>query len=146
MESNKVVNLLEYVVEKLAENNHIKVYVGTDSQNYGGKTKYATCVVLRYNNRGGHVLYKEEKVDRIKDHWTRLWKEVEFSLEVANFLKEISSINVEAIELDFNNEKKTESNKLVAASKGYITSYGFKVKIKPEELIACKAADFIVRN
>jgi predicted RNase H-related nuclease YkuK (DUF458 family) len=146
LDSNNRVDIIEYVVNKLSDNPYIKLYIGSDSQNYGGYTHYSTVVVLRYNKNGGHVLYQKDKVPRIRDHWSRLWGECERSLEVARYLKEVSSINVEAVELDYNNEKKTESTKLVAATKGYVNSFGFTVKVKPEELIAVKAADYLCRH
>ena len=146
LNSTNKVDIIEYIAEKLAENPYTKVYIGCDSQNYGGFTNYSTVIVLRYNKKGGHVLYQSDKVERIRDHWSRLWGETERSLNIAKFIKENTSINIEAIELDFNNQKKTESTKLVAASKGYINSFGFNVKVKPEELIAVKAADFCCRH
>lgn len=146
LESSERVELLEYIVSKLKENPHIKIYIGCDSQNYGGFTHYAVAVVLRYNQRGGHVLFNKFKVARIRDHWTRLWKECEYSLEVANWLSEQAPIKIEAIELDFNTVKLTESHKLVSATKGWVESLGYKAKLKPEEMIACKAADVICRK
>lgn len=145
LESKEKVDLLDYIVEKLREEPNIKIYVGTDSQNYGGYSHYATAVVLRYNQRGGHVLYQKIKVPRIRDHWTRLWNECQYSLDVALWLKENSPIQVEVIELDFNSVKLTESHKLVSATKGYVQSMGFNVRLKPDEMIACKAADHICR-
>lgn len=146
LETNERVDLLEYIADKIKENPYIKIYIGTDSQNYGGFTHYATAVVLRYNQRGGHVLYKREKLPRIRDHFTRLWKEAEYSLEVAQWLRDISAIGVESIELDYNSAKITESSKLVSATVGWITSLGFNVKVKPGEMIACKAADWVCRH
>ena len=141
LETNERVEILDYILEKLKIESSLKIYVGTDSQNYGGFTHYATCVVLRYNKRGANVLYQTLKVPRIRDHWTRLWKEADLSLELALGLREISPIHIEAIELDYNTTKITESYKLVSAAKGYCESMGFKVLLKPEELIAVKAAD-----
>lgn len=146
LETNEKVDLLEYIAEKIKENPYIKIYIGTDSQNFGGYTHYATAVVLRYNQRGGHVLYKREKIGRIRDHFTRLWKECEYSLEVAQWLRDISAINVEAIELDYNSAKITESSKLVSATVGWCKGEGFNVKVKPDEMIAAKAADHVCRN
>ena len=146
LETGERVELVNYVIKKLAENKHTKVYIGTDSQSYGGYTHYVTCVVLRYNSRGGHVLFNRIKVPRIRDHWTRLWKECELSIEAANWLDDNSPIKVEFVELDYNTVKITESSKLVSATKGWIESLGYKCRLKPDELIACKAADFIVRR
>lgn len=139
LETNERVDLLEHIAFKIGENPYLKIYIGTDSQNYGGKTQYATVVVLRNGIKGGHVLYKRESFPRIRDHWIRLWKECELSLEVAQWLKEVSAISIEAVELDYNTEKITESSKLVSATRGWLESLGFKVKIKPDEMIACKA-------
>lgn len=146
LETHERIDLLEYVIDRLQENPHLKIYVGTDSQNYGGFTHYAIAVVLRYNQRGGHVLYQKLKVPRIRDHWSRLWKECELSLEVAEWLRENSAINIEAVELDYNTEKITESHKLVSATRGWVESLGYKAKLKPDEMIACKAADHIARR
>lgn len=146
LELGEKVELVDYVIQKLVENKHIKIYIGTDSQNYGGFTHYATCVVLRYNQRGGHVLYNKVKVPRIRDHWTRLWKECELSVEAANWLSDNSSIKVEFLELDYNTVKITESHKLVSATRGWVESLGYKCRLKPDEMIACKAADFICRK
>lgn len=146
LETKQKVDLLQYIVDKISENPHLKIYIGTDSQNFGRDTYYATAVVLRYNQRGGHVLYQTEKVPRIYNHWNRLWKECEKSVEVAQWLKESSSIGVECIELDYNTKKITESNKLVSATKGWVESLGYKARLKPDEMIACKAADHVCRN
>lgn len=146
LETQERVDLLEYVIDRLKENPHLKIYIGTDSQNYGGFTHYAIAVVLRYNQRGGHVLYQKLKVPRIREHWNRLWKECELSVEVAEWLKAASPLTIEAVELDYNTKKITESHKLVAATKGWVESLGFKARLKPDEMIACKAADHICRK
>lgn len=146
LETNEVVDVLEYITKKVAENKFLKIYVGTDSQNYGAFTHYGIAIVLRNETRGGHVLYRKEKLPRIRDHFTRLWKEAEYSLEVAQWLRDNSAINVDIIELDYAGVKVTKSTNLVAATSGWITSQGFKVKVKPNDMIACKAADHICRN
>lgn len=146
LETNETVDILTYVIDKLKENPHLRIYVGTDSQSYGGFTHYAVVVVLRYNQRGGHVLFQRIKVPRIRDHWSRLWKECELSLDVAEWLNKSSPIKIEAIELDYNTKKITESTKLVSATKGWVESLGYKARLKPDEMIACKAADHICRK
>lgn len=146
LETKQKVDILEYIAEKIKENPHLKIYVGTDSQNYGGFTHYGIAIVLRNGTKGGHVLYRKDKIPRIRDHFTRLWKEAEYSLEVAQWLRDNSAISVDMIELDYNGTKVTKSSNLVAATSGWITSLGFRVKVKPDDMIACKAADHICRN
>ena len=76
----------------------------------------------------------------INDIWSRLWKEAELSLEVAEWLTKQVNIKVE-IDMDYNNDVSFQSNKLVAATKGWANSLGYKVNIKPFKQIATKAAD-----
>ena len=135
--------LKEYIAQVGAEN--VRLYIGCDSQNKSEWTSYATTVVLHIGTTGCHVLYQRERVrPRINDFWTRLWKEVERSVEVALYLQE-NGIEVDNIDLDLNDDPNMRSNKLVAAAKGYVESLGIKARIKPELLPAIHAADHIVK-
>ena len=135
--------LKDYIEQVGAEN--VRLYIGCDSQNKSEWTSYATTVVLHIGTTGCHVLYERERVrPRINDFWTRLWKEVERSVEVALYLKE-NGIEVDNIDLDLNDDPNMRSNKLVAAAKGYVESLGIKARIKPELLPAIHAADHIVK-
>lgn len=135
--------LKEYIEQVGAEN--VRLYIGCDSQNKSEWTSYATTVVLHIGTTGCHVLYQRERVrPRVEDFWTRLWKEVERSVEVALYLQE-NGIEVDNIDLDLNADPNMRSNKLVAAAKGYVESLGIKARIKPELLPAIHAADHIVK-
>ena len=140
------VELSSYIKEYMADEHRpkIKLYVGCDSQNKGDNTIYATTVVLHIGNTGCHVLYKRETFPRIFDFWSRLWGEVERSVEVAVYLKD-NGIVVDNIDLDLNEDPKKRSNKLVQAATGYVESLGIKARIKPELLPAISAADNIVK-
>ena len=104
------------------------------------KVIYATAVVFRYTN-GAHILYNREKYPLVKDLWSRLWKEVEKSIEVAEFLRKECGIKATRIDLDYNEDPKYPSNKLVKAAVGYVESLGYKAKTKPGLLLATYAAD-----
>ena len=140
------------VCERYAHKTHdLRIYVGCDSQN-GRKmrkgsstTVYATVVAFRYGARGAHFIYTRERVKKIKDRYIRLWGEVERSLEVAKLLKE-NGINVFRVDLDFNEKEIARSSDMVKAAKGYIIGHGFDCEVKPEMLIAAKAADHLVRK
>ena len=43
--------------------------------------------------------------------------------------------------MDYNNDEKFISNKLISAAKGWANSLGYKVNVKPHNQIATKAAD-----
>jgi len=68
------------------------------------------------------------------------------SLETALFITENSPLKIESIDLDFNDDEFKASNKLIAASRGWITSAGFKCTTKPAQQIATRAADYMIRS
>lgn len=135
--------LKKYIDDVGAEN--VRLYIGCDSQNKKSWTSYATTVVIHIGNTGCHVLYQRERISpRINDFWTRLWREVERSVEVALYLQEYNII-VDNIDLDLNSDPNMKSHKLVSAARGYVESLGIKANIKPELLPAICAADNIVK-
>ena len=91
-------------------------------------------------------MYHKTKVPIVKDFWSRLWKETELSIEAALFITENSPLKIESIDLDFNDDEYKASNKLVAASKGWVSATGFKSTTKPALQIATRAADHIIRT
>jgi len=44
--------------------------------------------------------------------------------------------------MDYNEDEYYMSNKLVSAAKGWASSYGYTVNIKPHKQIATRAADY----
>lgn len=139
---NNTVEISEYVKQYIIDHkfNNLRIYVGCDSHNKGEFTTYVTTLVIHIGDTGCHVLFNKDKVKRINDLWTRLWKEVELSVELALYLRE-NGINIHNIDLDLNDDEAYASNKLVAAAKGYVQSLGIKPRIKPDLLPAVHAAD-----
>lgn len=134
----------------------IKIYVGCDSQNKRYDICYITVIAFRHNDKGADYIYCKESIkkDRAKDRKIkdlqvivnqRLWGEVERSLATALRLRE-GGIPVYCVDLDLNDEEGTGSNNLAAAGRGYIVAEGFKCTIKPEEQVASRAADSLVRK
>ena len=136
--------LAPYVKEYLKkhEGHDVKIYLGCDSQNKQ-MTTYATTIVFHVESSGCHVIYKKSRVDKINDMWTRLWGEVERSVEVALYLRE-NGIEINTIDLDYNIDPSHQSNKLVKAAVGYVESLGIQARVKPDLLPAVYAADDIV--
>lgn len=139
---NNTVEISEYVKQYIVDHkfNNLRIYVGCDSHNKGEFTTYVTTLVIHIGDTGCHVLFNKDKVKRINDLWTRLWKEVELSVELAMYLRE-NGINIHNIDLDLNDDEAYASNKLVSAAKGYVQSLGIKPRIKPDLLPAVHAAD-----
>ena len=141
MANNRKIATKEYLIEYLKNNPECEIHVGCDSQNYTNKTVYVTTIVIRYPNRGAHVLYYKEKVARIRDLWTRLWNEIERSIATANFIENECGLKVTQIDLDLNEDPDYPSNKVLRAASGYLSSLGFTSKAKPNLLMATWAAN-----
>ena len=140
--NRKIVNTIQHLKDKLLESKkEVEIYIGCDSQNHGNDTVYVSVIVLHYEKQGGHVIYCKETVPRIKDQFTRLWREVEISIEVAEYLKENGIKAPKHIDVDMNPDPQYRSNQSVYAAMGYIESYGYSARCKPNALAASYAAD-----
>lgn len=138
------VDLRSYAIALCKKNPDIKVYVGSDSQNYSSSTVYATTVVFRYKNSGAHVIYHRERTGIIRDLWTRLWGELQRSIDVAGILRFECNLKIEQIDLDLNSNPLFPSHKVVQAALGYTQSMGYMAKTKPDLLPATWAANILV--
>jgi len=143
MNDHTPVQLLEYVSGSVEKNSNLKIYVGTDSQNYKNSTVYVSTVVLRYERNGAQVLYERERVDKITDRWTRLWNELQRSIDLAGYLREQGGVTIEQIDLDYNSDPQYFSNKLFSAAVGYVQAMGYVPKTKPNMLMATWAANVL---
>lgn len=142
-QEGKLVNIVEHTLEQIEKWPHLKIYVGTDSQNYGDKTRYVTCIVYRYGHRGAHFVYFRDEVPRIRDssEFTRLYDEGVRTLSTADILTTDIPVAVEGLEFDFADIAKTLSSKLVGAFKGYNNAV-----FKSGKMMAVKAADHVCRH
>jgi len=118
----------------------ITIHVGTDSQSVAKQTQYATVIAYRLGNRGVHYIVHKIGVPKIKDLWTRLWKETEMSIKIAEKMKKALGIEVQ-IDMDYNEDESFKSNRLVNASRGWANSLGYQVNMKPNIQVATRAAD-----
>jgi len=132
---------IDHALKILAENPFVSIHIGTDSQSIAKQTRYITVIAYRFGNRGVHYILKKSGVPQIKDLWTRLWKETEMSIDVAESIKKRLDIKAE-IDMDYNDDENFKSNKLVNATRGWANSLGYKVNIKPHGQIATRAADY----
>ena len=131
---------LNHTLSILKKSPYVQIHIGSDSQNVGKKTKYVTAIAYRYGSRGVHYIIGKKNELLIEDIWKRLWKEAEMSIETAEWLSEQISVKIQ-IDMDYNDDEKFISNKLISAAKGWANSLGYKVNIKPNNQIATKAAD-----
>jgi len=121
---------------------HVEIHIGSDSQRVGSEIIYVTAIAYRYPFRGVHYIYWKEIFPPIKDDWSRLWLETERTMQVVQPLsKEFPGLRFE-IDMDYNEDEYYMSNRLVSAARGWASSHGYKVNIKPNKQIATRAADY----
>jgi len=142
MRDRQQVDFYNFVLRE-ASGKGVEVYVGCDSQNYPDSTVYVSTILFRYPNNGAKVIYRKERLPKIIDMWSRLWAELERSIEMAQFLRETCGIRITQIDLDYNSNPSFASNKLCSAAMGYIESLGFSAKTKPNLLMATWAANVL---
>lgn len=148
LSSGETVNAIQHTKDVLAKHSllgDVKVYVGCDSQNRRYSTQYVGVIAYRYGARGTHYIFTRDNVNKIRDRWNRLSKEVELSLELANMLKE-NGIEVHCIDFDFNSKEIARSHDLVQWAQGWAVSLGYNCTVKPEEQVASRAADHLVKK
>ena len=78
---------------------------------------------------------------RVRDRWSRLWKEVEYSVDMANQLVQSGLPKATFIDLDLNPDPQFKSNDVVRAAVGLVESMGYQARTKPYSLCASYAAD-----
>lgn len=145
-QEGELVNVVEHTLQQLEKWPNMKIYVGTDSQDQGEFSRYATVVVYRYGKRGAHFIYYKEEVPRIRDMYTRLFDEAQRTIAAAQVIDGEIPVSFEALDFDFNYIPKWASNKLYASVKGWVKSLNYNATFKGGEVIATKAGDHICRH
>ena len=74
---------------------YAEIHIGTDSQNINKESIYTTVIAYRLGTRGVHYILSKKTVSIIRDMWTRLWKEAELSIYLAQFFSQQLSVQLE---------------------------------------------------
>jgi predicted RNase H-related nuclease YkuK (DUF458 family) len=152
-----------YVKKWAEENKYGTVTIGCDSQEFSRYVKYAVVIVMHYVDKyevghGAHVISailfdkdvkpknKPKKGEREFDTNTlqsKLWKEVELTIYVAQMLEGCNKKI--KLHLDYNSKENEVSNMLYASGIGYANSVGFEACGKPWSWAATHTADALCR-
>jgi len=139
----KPVDPVEWALQGLASEPRVRIVVGCDSQVLGGGTVYITTVLLRYPRNGAQVVYRRERTGRQPDLWTRLWGEVERSVNTAVHLRDVAGLPVTHVDMDINSDVRHGSYMLHAAAEGLARAHGLLPSTKPQLLMASWAANVL---
>ena len=138
------IDLIPYIKDFLSKNSNTSIFIGSDSQNTRNTT-FVTVIVLHNAGKGGHVLYVKDIVPLIRDRFSKLWNEVEYSLQIANYLVENGIPKPNFIDIDLNPDPKYKSNQVLRAALGYVESMGYTPRCKPNAVVASYVADAICK-
>ena len=157
----------DYFKSKIENNlgDEFEIFIGTDSQRVrrGRLTLYATVICLYTVGKGAHIIFTRTKRDDIgptrkktkklkgedPNLFTRLWWEVDYTTQVANYLKENDVFighGVVQVHLDVSANPENKSNIAYKAAVGYVEAMGYSARVKPSALAASYAADMCVRG
>lgn len=134
----EVPDIRQYVRAWLREHPEGKIYIGSDSQVRGTDVKYSTVICLWDVGHGVWEAYSTIKIPRLYDRFSRLWNEVQRSLEVAEMLKDIGDV---IVHMDFNSDPNYASYKLYDAGMGLVKSMGYEAAGKPDSWAATCGAN-----
>ena len=167
-------DIIEYVKNIVINNPNIVIAVGCDSQNLRRCTAYATTIVMHDHDKrnGAHVVFKREFVEKTRGEIDagiygmvdmRLYNEVSKVLDLCLLLQdnlkgiyvrpdipftERSKYGLVNAHLDLNPDPgngHNKSNRVYAAGKGTLESYGFITCCKPNAYAASSASDLLCK-
>jgi len=134
------------IKEEHAKGNSLKVCIGTDSQDKGDETEYATVIVFLREGHGGFMFIHNEKTSQRVSIKERMLLEVAKSIEIAYALCTLfDKYQVEMeVHADINTNPQFKSNVALREATGYILGMGFAFKAKPDAFASSSCADKIV--
>jgi predicted RNase H-related nuclease YkuK (DUF458 family) len=107
------------------------LHIGTDTQPHHDSTTLITTICFREDGKGALVFYQKRKISVFNNVLERLLHEAVISLEVAESVKEHTSL-IPTIHADINSKESALSNRVADAIMGMIKGMGYPVLIKPE--------------
>jgi predicted RNase H-related nuclease YkuK (DUF458 family) len=144
LDGTPVDDLASYTKDYLRKHKEVSLSVGTDSQNIGGSSVYATVVAFRHPGKGVHYILTKKREPIISDMITRLFKEAEDSIKVAEYLKENGVYQPITIDVDYNENEEHRSHRLIPMVKGWILGLGYQMNTKQNIQVASVAADHLL--
>jgi len=131
---------------EIANNNKLKVYIGTDSQVKQKVTEFATVIVFLREKSGGFMFMHNDKTSQHFHIKERMLLEVSKSIEIAYELCDLFieyDIEME-VHADINTNAQFKSNDALKDAMGYIMGMGFAFKAKPDAFASSCCADKVI--
>ena len=143
--SEKKLTLQEWLLRWACQPDRV-IYVGTDSQQAAGVTKFTTAIVSHEPGHGGtyaFIRFKTRRIDSLRERLlAEAWKSVELAMLVAQNTPELKIV----VHLDVNESIKYKSGKYAGDLIALVVGQGFKAEIKPNAFAASTLADSLVKR
>jgi predicted RNase H-related nuclease YkuK (DUF458 family) len=120
--------------------------VGIDSKTNATTCTYALVIAFRYGNNGVHYIYNKRHDIVPVNKWHRLMNEIEHVMNFVSWFKYSLPFTIYAVDMDVNEDKQHFSNRLHAIAIGWGASLGVNVITKPYEVVASRAADYLINH
>ena len=105
LDGTPVENSAAYVKAYMQQYPEALLSVGSDSQNIGGHSLYATVIAFRHPGKGVHYILTKRREQIIRDMITRLFKEAEDSINTAEYLRGEGIDIPITIDVDYNEDE-----------------------------------------
>jgi uncharacterized protein len=133
----------EIIVRETDNGYKLKVCIGTDSQQYGNETEFATVIVFLREKSGGFMLINNARTADKYSLKERMLLEVAKSIEIAYELCDLFNLYDVDMEVhaDINTNPNFASNVALRDAMGYIMGMGYAFKAKPDAFASSCCAD-----
>jgi predicted RNase H-related nuclease YkuK (DUF458 family) len=134
------------IIREIANGIKLKICIGTDSQQKGADTEFATVIVFLREGSGGFMYIANQTTTQQTSLKERMLLEVSKSIEIAYELCELFNtyhIDME-VHADINTNPNFQSNASLRDAMGYILGMGFAFKAKPDAFASSSCADRMV--
>lgn len=137
-------NLIEWIVTEFEKNSktedELQLIVGCDSQPRGVLTRFASVVCLYKVGKGGNyfysINYKSSKKYKTNPK-SRIFDEVVLAVAIAQDIFDKTGL-VPTVDIDASpKEKKHYTSDISEGLMGYVKSFGFNPRIKPNPIASC---------
>lgn len=142
----KIASVSEYVKAYVNEHPEIEVIIGSDSQNRGFFTVYATVIALYSPGHGAHCIYNKWRDKRERITSVRLINEVNASIDCAESLVNEGAPKATYIDIDVNSNPKFKSSEIYRSARGMVEGMGYMVRDKDDAPLVTTMADYIVKH
>jgi predicted RNase H-related nuclease YkuK (DUF458 family) len=134
------------IINETKEGKKIKICIGTDSQQKGDETEFATVIVFLRQGSGGFMYSSNSSTTQAFKIKERMLLEVAKSIEIAYELCELFNtyhVDME-VHADINTNPTYASNVALRDAMGYIMGMGFGFKAKPNAFASSSCANKLV--